>query len=185
MSDLNNLLLRSSYGRQTPENVQTQSSGHFPVFMSENGLAVSFCWVKVDLWSWCVQVGSQSVINGFVVCCALALFLVMLVNALRHPEASYTNFLCSLPGSSSQFLSELEALWAARCTILKLYWALGFNWDRSGYHAAARQLAGPEGGGIGEQTGESLTAPAPSVWVVMNSYLGLEGCSAGILTVFL
>ena len=94
-------------------------------------------------------------------------------------------FCAPLPGSSSEFLSELEALWAVRCTILKLYWALGFNWDRSGYHAVARQLPGPEGGGIGEQTGESLTAPAPSVSVVMNSYHGLEGCSAGILTVFL
>lgn len=69
--------------------------------------------------------------------------------------------------------------------ILKPYWALGFNWDGSGYHAAVHQLAGPVGGGVGVQTGEILTAPAPSVYVVMNSYLGLEGCTAGILGVFL
>lgn len=69
--------------------------------------------------------------------------------------------------------------------ILKLYWALGFNGDGNGYHAAVLQLAGLGVRGVGEQTGESLTAPAPSVYGVMNSYLGLEGCTAGILAVFL
>lgn len=69
--------------------------------------------------------------------------------------------------------------------LCELYWALGFNWDRNGYHAAVRQLAGPVGGGVGVQTAESLTAQVPSVYVVMNSYLGLEGCTAGILAVFL
>lgn len=51
-----------------------------------------------------------------------------------------------------------------------------------------RLFAGSQGpwvGGVGVQTGEILTAPAPSVYVVMNSYLGLEGCAAGILGVFL
>lgn len=43
---------------------------------------------------------------------------------------------------------------------------------------------GPVGGGVDEQTGKSLTPPALSVYVVMNSYLGLEGCTAGIFAVF-
>lgn len=54
--------------------------------------------------------------------------------------------------------------------VLKLYWALGFNGDGNGYHVAARQLAGPVDGGVGEQTGESLTAPAP-VCVCSNELL--------------
>lgn len=45
-----------------------------------------------------------------------------------------------------------------------------------------RQLVGGESRA---QTGEILTAPAPSMYVVMNSYLGSEGCAAGILAVFL
>lgn len=66
-----------------------------------------------------------------------------------------------------------------------LYWALGFNGSGNGYHAAICQFTRLWVGGVREQTGESLTAPAPSVYVVMNSYLGLEGCTAGILAVFL
>lgn len=46
-------------------------------------------------------------------------------------------------------------------------------------------LQGPVDRGVSEQTGESLTPPAPSVYVVMNSYLGLEACTAGIFAVFL
>lgn len=81
----------------------------------------------------------------------------------KHPEGRLlqTSSLCRQPGSSSQFLSKLEALWALSCVILKLYWALGFNWDGTGYHAAARQLAGPVAGGSLWTNWWEFNSPSP------------------------
>lgn len=85
-------------------------------------------------------------------------------------------------GSSSQLGSKLET---ANCVILRLYWAPGLNRTGNGYHVALRQLVGPEGwgwvGAVREETANILQARASSACVVMNSYLGLEGCAAGIL----
>lgn len=39
-------------------------------------------------------------------------------------------------------------------------------------------------GAVREETANILPAPASPACAVMNSYVGLEGCAAGILAVF-
>lgn len=73
-----------------------------------------------------------------------------------------------------------EAPWAHFCTVLKTYWLRDFCGLENDYPVAVRQLAPL----AVNKLDLAASAPSPFVYLVMNSYLGLEGCTAAILCVF-
>lgn len=94
-----------------------------------------------------------------------------------------TSFLCRQLGFSSKFLlglklPELTAVPFSSLTDLRI--SVGWKWLSCGCSTAHTS-----GGWRSRVNKLGLTVPAPFVYLVMNSYLGLEGCTAALLAMFL